>query len=113
MKQAVVHNELPMEEPFPLQAADREPVHLEVVQSGRTEPLSKCVEDALRIYLRTTDGHGVTNLHQFVISEIERPMLETVMQHTEGNLSQAAKILGLTRSTLRKRLTEYGIGRGR
>ena len=89
------------------------PVALQVVQSGRREPLSRCVEDALRVYLQTTGGHGILDLHRLVIEEVERPLFATVLQHVEGNLSQAAKILGLTRSTLRKRLRDYGIERDR
>jgi Fis family transcriptional regulator len=89
------------------------PVQLEVVQADGTDPLSKCVADALRIYLKTTDGHEVTDLHRLVIREVERPMFETVLRHVDGNLSNAARILGLTRNTLRKRLTEYGVDRGR
>jgi Fis family transcriptional regulator, factor for inversion stimulation protein len=86
---------------------------LQIVQADRREPLSKCVEDALRIYLRTTDGHEVSDLHRLVIAEVERPLFATVLRHVDGNLSHAAKILGLTRSTLRKRLADYGIDRGR
>ncbi len=89
------------------------PVHLRVVQADRADPLSKCVEEALKTYLRNMDGHGVANLHRLVIEEVERPLFETVVRHADGNLSLAAKMLGLTRSTLRKRLTDYGIERGR
>jgi Fis family transcriptional regulator len=59
------------------------------------------------------DGHDVSELHRLVIEEVERPLFETVVRHADGNLSQAAKMLGLTRSTLRKRLKDYGIERGR
>ncbi len=90
-----------------------QPVLLQVVQADRREPLGKCVEEALRAYLKTTDGHEVSDLHRLVIEEVERPLFATVLRHVEGNLSHAAKILGLTRSTLRKRLADYGIDRGR
>lgn len=89
------------------------PVHLKVVQADRTDPLSKCVEEALGTYLRNMNGHDVCELHRLVIEEVERPLFETVVRHADGNLSQAAKMLGLTRSTLRKRLKDYGIERGR
>jgi Fis family transcriptional regulator len=84
-------------------------VQLAVMQSGRSDPLSKCVEDALNVYLRTTDGHDVNDLHRFVIGEVERPLFKTVLRHVDGNRSRAAKILGLTRATLRKRLKDYGL----
>jgi Fis family transcriptional regulator len=111
MKHAVAQDDLT--ERLPPRQPHRQAVHLEVIQSDRSEPLSKCVEEAVLAYLHTTDGHGVSDLHGFVIAEVERPLLATVMRHTDGNLSRAATILGLTRSTLRKRLIAYGIDRGR
>ncbi|CRI65356.1 DNA-binding protein fis [Thiocapsa sp. KS1] len=86
---------------------------LQVVEADRTDPLSKCVGDALRFYLENMAGHDVVNLYDLVLEEVERPMFETVLDHTNGNLSHAAKILGLTRATLRKRLAAYGIERAR
>ena len=44
-----------------------------------------------------------------VISEVERPLLQLVMDHTKGNQTKAADLLGINRSTLRKKLTQYGI----
>ncbi|WP_296702427.1 helix-turn-helix domain-containing protein [Thiocapsa sp. UBA6158] len=86
---------------------------LQVVDADRTDPLSKCVQDALRFYLENMAGHDVVNLYALVLEEVERPMFETVLDHTNGNLSHAAKILGLTRATLRKRLVAHGIERAR
>ncbi|EGV16646.1 helix-turn-helix domain-containing protein [Thiocapsa marina] len=86
---------------------------LQVVEADRTDPLSKCVQDALRFYLENMAGHDVANLYALVLEEVERPMFDTVLDHTNGNLSHAAKILGLTRATLRKRLAAYGIERAR
>ena len=98
-----------------------EPVHpglatvpggdFQVIQAGRADPLSKCVQDALATYLHNMDGHRVVDLHRLVIEEVERPLFETVVRHAGGNLTLAARMLGLTRSTLRKRLTHYSINR--
>ncbi|WP_295392302.1 helix-turn-helix domain-containing protein [uncultured Thiodictyon sp.] len=84
---------------------------LQVVQAERAEPLSKCVEDAVATYLHNMDGHAITDLYRLVIEEVERPLFETVLRSAEGNLTLAARILGLTRSTLRKRLAHFGITR--
>jgi len=44
-----------------------------------------------------------------VLGEIEQPLLVTLMEYTRGNQSRAAAILGLNRSTLRKKLRKYKI----
>ena len=41
--------------------------------------------------------------------EVEQPLIETVMQHAQGNQTRAASILGISRSTLRKKLAIYGL----
>lgn len=45
-----------------------------------------------------------------VMSEVEKPLLESVMHFTRGNQTRAAEVLGINRSTLRKKLEQYGIG---
>ncbi len=44
-----------------------------------------------------------------VITTIEKPLLLYVMNQAEGNQSNAAKILGLNRNTLRKKLKQHKI----
>jgi Fis family transcriptional regulator len=75
----------------------------------RRQPLSSAVRVALELYFRSLDGHDVTDLHQRMTEEFERPLLEAVMKHSGGNQSRAARMLGLNRGTLRKKLTQYGL----
>ena len=44
-----------------------------------------------------------------VLTEVEAPLLATVLQHTGGNQSKAAEVLGLNRGTLRKKLKEHNL----
>ena len=76
----------------------------------RKDPLGSAVKTALERYLRDLDGHSPDNLYQMVIDEIERPVLEIVMQHVGGNQSKAAELLGINRGTLRKKLAQHNIG---
>lgn len=80
-----------------------------VASEKRSEPLRECVRSALESYFRQLNGHETTELHQMVIAEVEQPLFETVMRHTEGNQTKAATILGISRSTLRKKLSIYGL----
>lgn len=75
----------------------------------RKEPLGGTVRNALRLYFRNLSGHSPASIYQMVIAEVERPMFETVMEHVKGNQSRAAQILGISRSTLRKKLKTYGL----
>ena len=44
-----------------------------------------------------------------VLSEVEAPLLECVMEYTDSNQTKASKLLGLNRGTLRKKLKQYGM----
>lgn len=85
---------MPPQEPFP-----------EIGLHNR--PLQDYIRMALDLYFRELDGHKPSNLHGMVIAEAERPLLETVMHHAGGNQTRAAQMLGITRSTLRKKLKHY------
>ena len=67
---------------------------------------------ALRRYFKELDGNKATNVFEVVIKEVEKPMLEEVMKFCNGNKSQASKILGINRVTLRTKLKQYNIKNG-
>jgi Fis family transcriptional regulator len=68
------------------------------------------VSRALLEYFDSLEETVPTGLYNLVLAEVEAPLLETVMQKTKGNQSQAATMLGLNRGTLRKLLIKYGLG---
>jgi Fis family transcriptional regulator len=72
-------------------------------------PLREAVNLAMRRYFDHLDGGDVTGLHAMVIAEVEAPLLASVLEHSEGNQTRAAEILGLNRGTLRKKLKHYGL----
>jgi len=67
------------------------------------------VNRALRNYFAHLDGQPVTDVYQMVLSEVEAPLLENVMEYTRGNQTKASVLLGLNRGTLRKKLKTYGL----
>jgi Fis family transcriptional regulator len=75
----------------------------------RQRPLHSAVYTALELYFKDLDGHKPGDLYDLVLAEVERPLLEKVMQHTRGNQSKAAELLGINRSTLRKKLSIYAL----
>ena len=74
------------------------------------KPLRDSVKQALRNYLSQLDGQDVNDLYELVLSEVEHPMLDMIMQYTRGNQTRAANMLGINRGTLRKKLKKYGMG---
>lgn len=72
-------------------------------------PLAENVKSALDAYFADLDGQSPNDLYRMVINEVEKPLLQTVMNNTNGNQSRAAKILGINRSTLRKKLQQFNI----
>lgn len=71
--------------------------------------LSVHVKQALELYFQQLKGHDAADLYNMVISEVEKPLLEAVLDYCGYNQSKAAKALGLSRSTLRKKLDQHGL----
>ncbi len=60
-------------------------------------------------YLLNLKGHKVKNLHGFIVGEIEKGVILEVLDFTNGNLTQTAEILGMTRTTLRNKSRKHKI----
>ena len=73
--------------------------------------LNKLVEQVVKQYLVDMGSTPPENLHDVIIKEIEPPLIQTVLDHVGGNQSRAARILGITRATLRTRIQRYGLDR--
>lgn len=72
-------------------------------------PLSGHVRKSLENYFSQLNGHDCSGLYALVLAEVEKPLLEITLKHANYNQTKTAKILGLSRSTLRKKLDQYGI----
>ena len=81
--------------------------------ADRKEPVEKSlssdVRQAMEHYFDDLDGHEARDLYELFMQQVEKPFFDVVMQHTRGNLTQAAKMLGMNRVTLRNRLKKYGL----
>ena len=72
-------------------------------------PLSIAVQQSMQRYFRQLNGEQVTGIYDMVLQETERPLLEVTMLEVGGNQTRAAKMLGINRNTLRKKLVRYGL----
>lgn len=84
-------------------------VGLGVTVEQQHAPLNQCVTNALKTYFEQLDGHSPANLYEMLMTEVEVPLIQTALAHTQGNQSRAAEILGINRGTLRKKLKQYGL----
>ena len=69
--------------------------------------INKSVQESVEEYLQTMGDESVSGLYEMVMSEVEAPLLRSVLVFTNYNQSQSAEILGLSRGTLRKKLRKY------
>lgn len=78
-------------------------------QTASQQTIRDCVEGAMRNYFQHLDGHEASDIYQMVLTEVEAPLLEVVLEYTRHNQSRAAEVLGVNRGTLRKKLKQYGM----
>ncbi len=75
-----------------------------------TETLEQAVERHLKLFMAAHhEGMPIHDLHERVISEVERPLLRLALSATRGNQIKAAAMLGLNRNTLRKKLRDLDL----
>ena len=77
--------------------------------SAEGQTLRGNVERALHNYFTRLEGADVTDVYNLVLSEVEAPLLETVMNYVKGNQTKASELLGLNRGTVRKKLKQYDL----
>jgi two-component system nitrogen regulation response regulator GlnG len=66
-------------------------------------------ESSVQQFVAARLAVGSTELYAESLRWLERRLLTQVLQHTGGNQRQAARILGITRGSLRNKLRELGI----
>ena len=73
----------------------------------KKDPVCQCVRRSLKRYFKDMNGEEPSNVYQMVITEIEKPLLEVVMEQSDSNQTRASRVLGINRNTLRKKLRQY------
>ena len=75
----------------------------------KKHPVTEVLEIHLQRYLDDLGDIPPSNVYDMVVTAIEKPMLQLIMQHASNNQSLAAQYLGLNRNTLRKKLLSHGL----
>lgn len=71
--------------------------------------LRNAVKDTLRNYFTNIGEEQPVDFYAILLEEVERPLLEVLINHTHYNQVRMANILGISRGTLRKKLKQYGL----
>ena len=74
-------------------------------KENKSLELVRVIEELEYIFFREKEG----DLYKFLMTIIEKPIIESVLYKTEGNQLKAAKILGINRNTLHKKLIKLKI----
>jgi len=99
--------EQPQYNPASVLPVDQTPVQEQAPAQAQT--LRDAVAKAMTHYFDQLEGENVSNVYDFVLAEIEAPLLEATMKFTRENQTNASKVLGLNRGTLRKKLKQYDL----
>ena len=71
------------------------------------------IEDIVEVKIsRFLDQVGclqLENMHELIITKVEKPLILQILRRVGGNQVQAAKVLGINRNTLRKKIKLYGL----
>jgi two-component system nitrogen regulation response regulator GlnG len=62
-----------------------------------------------RYFLTHGDDLPPVGVYSRILKEVEKPLLEEALKATGGNQLRAAKLLGLNRNTLRKKIRDLNI----
>ncbi|MCZ7566704.1 MAG: Fis family transcriptional regulator [Burkholderiales bacterium] len=75
----------------------------------QTSEIADCVRKSLDRYFSDLDGAKPRAIYDMVLRNVEKPMLEAVLNRAEGNQTIAAQMLGINRNTLRKKMAQHKI----
>lgn len=71
--------------------------------------IADCIEKNLMQYFKDLEGQDANGVYDMVLWQVEKSMLQFIMQRCHDNQSKAAQTLGLNRNTLRKKLAQHGL----
>lgn len=82
---------------------------IEIEEKGQRENKKLSFEQAVKELEDFFLIHNEKELYKFVLEAVEKPLIESVLNRTEGNQLKAAEILGINRNTLHSKIKKLGI----
>ncbi len=71
--------------------------------------LRENVSQIMEHYFANLKGEEPKHVYDFFLDVVEEPILAIVMKMTRNNQSETARILGISRGTLRTKLKKYAM----
>lgn len=67
----------------------------------------------LQDYVKQIDEEFIrsnrSKVYKFFVEALEKPLIERILERTDGNQLKAARILGINRNTLRSKIKKFSI----
>ncbi len=80
-----------------------------MTDNQRKGSLSDHVKLTLSEYFNALEGEEPCDLHGLTIRQVEKPLIEFVLDKYGNNQTKASDVLGINRNTLRKKIKQYQI----
>ena len=85
------------------------PEHVRRGRGGTDDAIESLVASLAAARLAEIKPSGEGAIHAELLARVERAVLREVLRATNGNQVRAARFLGIHRTTLRKKIEEYGL----
>ena len=73
------------------------------------QALEDVVYVRLSDYFRKLHGHRAEDLYDVIMPQLERPLIKLAIEACNGNKCEAARMLGINRNTLLKKMRHLGM----
>ena len=84
------------------------PEYIQIIQrNDETNKHLTAFDELLRQFMKNDSMEG--KLYDEVLSKVEKTLIQEVLTQTKGNQTKAAKILGLSRPTLKEKIDRHGL----
>lgn len=109
LRQALSEPPLRRPEPLPAEKPSAAPAWAPPAAAGPTVSPADVDWESFMASHTCDDRGGEAGLYAAAVEEMERGLIAALLRRTEGNLAQAARLLGMTRVSLRKKILKLDL----